>query len=122
MQRRWTSPVVVLSVLCTVLFLITAYLFVRHAMLTVRVMFAREQIRIIADMMEETRQKPISDEYLDYAKNYYPSGSKQVAGSRLDEIVEQYRSLAVAEIERELEERRTEYRATMKEQARQGSP
>jgi len=32
--------------------------------------------------------------YLEYAHNYYPSGTKQKRGSRLDRIVERSRSLA----------------------------
>ena len=36
--------------------------------------------------------------YLEYLHNYYPSGTKQTEGSRLDEIVERSRDLAEAQI------------------------
>ena len=37
-------------------------------------------------------------EYLGYTHNYYPSGSKQVTGSQLDEIVERARTAAENQI------------------------
>jgi hypothetical protein len=35
---------------------------------------------------------------LDYVANYYPSGSKQETGSRLDRMVERERLLAIRDI------------------------
>jgi hypothetical protein len=51
-----------------------------------------------AKAAESLRQSPPDTQaavgYLEYAHNYYPSGTKQVRGSRLDRIVERSRSLA----------------------------
>lgn len=63
--------------------------------------FAREQVGIFHEMIEQARANP-SDAHgcLEYVRNYYPSGTKQVEGSKLDQIVEGCRSHAIAEIER----------------------
>ena len=75
-----------------------------HAMLSIRVAFAEEQTAIF----DEMRAKAVAAdptkavEYLEYAVNYYPSGSKQVQGSRLDLVVERARESSVREILAEL--------------------
>jgi hypothetical protein len=59
-----------------------------------RVSFAEEQTRIFETMRQEaeTSQPEKGAECLEYVLAYYPSGSKQVQGSKLDTIVERARS------------------------------
>ncbi|MBE0541506.1 MAG: hypothetical protein IH623_08985 [Verrucomicrobia bacterium] len=71
-----------------------------HARLKIEVAFAEEQTRIF----EQMRQQAIGDsasgvaESLAYVVNYYPSGTKQREGSRLDSVVERMRSCAIRDI------------------------
>jgi hypothetical protein len=67
---------------------------------TLRLAFADEQTQIFEDMRIQASQAepPKAVEFLDYAVSYYPSGSKQVPGSRCDRIVERARRSAVREI------------------------
>jgi len=71
-----------------------------YGSLKLRVAFAHGQI----DVFDSMRSKAMNGTpaqaagYLEYAANYYPSGTKQVPGSRLDVIVETARSNAVREI------------------------
>src|SRR5438105_15566668 len=69
--------------------------------LTIHVSFADDQTEIF----EEMRAKAVSAAdpheaagYLEYAVNYYPSGTKQDSGSRLDRVVERARRSAIREI------------------------
>ena len=68
--------------------------------LQVRTAFAAEQTEIFEEMRTKAlRLGPSqSAECLEYAVNYYPSGSKQEVGSRLDQIVERQRTSAVRDI------------------------
>ena len=71
-----------------------------HARLKIEVAFAEEQTRIF----EQMRQQAIGGspsgaaESLAYVVNYYPSGTKQREGSRLDRVVERMRSSAIRDI------------------------
>ena len=71
-----------------------------HARLKIEVAFAEDQTRIF----EQMRQQAIAGSYsgaaesLAYVVNYYPSGTKQSEGSRLDKVVERMRSCAVRNI------------------------
>jgi hypothetical protein len=79
---------------------VTAWSMYIHALLSIRVAYAEEQIEIF----DEMRAKAVAAhptkavDYLEYAVNYYPSGTKQVRGSRLDLIVERARNGSVREI------------------------
>jgi hypothetical protein len=48
-------------------------------------------------MEQKAKSSPPEEaaEYLEYLVNYYPSGTKQLAGSKLDRIVESARSHAI---------------------------
>lgn len=76
----------------------------RHAMLRIQVNFADGQFSIF----EEMRQRALKSdptgaaECLEYVVFYYPSGTKQEVGSRLDRMVEQARDLTIREILRDL--------------------
>jgi hypothetical protein len=67
---------------------------------TLRLAFADDQTEIFEEMRIKASQAEPSKavQYLDYAASYYPSGSKQVPGSRLDRVVERARRSAVREI------------------------
>lgn len=66
----------------------------------IRVAFAGEQTEIFDDMRAKALQSDTAGAAgcLEYVVWYYPSGSKQETGSRLDRIVERERELAVRDI------------------------
>lgn len=78
-----------------------------HLWLTVRVALADEQTLIFDDMRIQALQSdPVKAvDFLEYALNYYPSGTKQIEGSRLDRIVERARAGAVSAIINDLRKR-----------------
>src|SRR4028119_518945 len=69
-------------------------------MLSVRIEFAREQLHIFDEMRRRALDSNVADavELLRYAHGYYPSGTKQLRGSKLDRIVERQRAEAVRAI------------------------
>jgi hypothetical protein len=71
-----------------------------HGWQSIRIAFAEEQTAIFDEMRDKARDASPSQAigYLEYALNYYPSGTKQVAGSRLDQVVERARGNAVREM------------------------
>lgn len=89
------------NIMVTLLFIwgvtVPAYLFVRLALLEIRVAFALETVGIIEDLARP--EKPVAGNDLTETvvgiEGYYPSGTKQVTGSRLDQLVEKYRRLAI---------------------------
>ena len=91
----------VLGVLCAVLFVASSFLFWSYGWLSVQAAFADEQTEIFDDMRVRALQSiapPDIASHLDYAVRYYPSGTKQPAGSRLDRVVERHRSAVVRDI------------------------
>ena len=91
---------IALWVAVAVLVIAVGSLTVSRFMLSLRLAFAEDQTAIFEEMREKAmRSKPHeAAACLEYAVNYYPSGTKQVAGSRLDVIVERARSQTVADI------------------------
>ena len=81
--------------------------FTLMTMTNIRVALANDQTRIFDDMRRQAAaaEPAKAADYLDYAVGYYPSGTKQVAGSSLDAIVERARRNAVREIITNLRER-----------------
>ena len=71
-----------------------------HARLKIEVAFAEEQTRIFEQMRQQAVGGSPSGaaESLAYVVNYYPSGTKQREGSRLDGVVERMRSSAIRDI------------------------
>jgi hypothetical protein len=96
----------VLLLLIIVLTGLSAWLSVRSAITWVRIAFAEDQTRIFEAMRQKasdslTEEPPDVREAtgcLEYAYHYYPSGTKQVKGSRLDVVVERARKSCVREI------------------------
>jgi hypothetical protein len=79
---------------------LSAYLLVKHSEDIIRTAFAEEQFRIIQDCRDRALRATNHEAagLLEYASYYYPSGTKQVSGSRLDRMVESQRQRAVADI------------------------
>ena len=94
-----TRTRIAICVLLLVLLCIIAYLAIERIAVGVRLAFAEEQCQIFAEMSDkavealDSQQPDTSEaiEYLECVHNYYPSGTKQIAGSRLDGIVENTR-------------------------------
>ena len=89
-----------LLVVCFLLLILCGWLFWELGLQTVHIALASEQTVIF----EEMRIKALQCEpagavaFLEYAVDYYPSGTKQKSGSRLDRMVEQSRSATTREI------------------------
>ena len=75
-------------------------LYWNYGWLKVHVALASEQTQIFDEMRTKAAQSSPAGAAgcLQYVVNYYPSGSKQETGSRLDRIVERERTLAVRDI------------------------
>jgi len=71
-----------------------------HARLKIEVAFAEEQTRIFEDLRQQAVGGSASGaaEALAYVVNYYPTGTKQRKGSRLDKVVERARASVVGDI------------------------
>jgi len=91
---------IVLGVVCVGLLVLYGCLFWSYGWLKVRVTFASEQTQIFEEMRTQALQSDATGAAgcLEYVVGYYPSGSKQETGSRLDRMVERERALAVRDI------------------------
>ena len=92
---------VILGVFCVGLFVGSSFLFWSYAWLHVQASFADEQTQIFDEMRARALQftsPPDIAGSLEYVAFYYPSGSKQQAGSRLDRVVERHRTAVVRDI------------------------
>jgi hypothetical protein len=91
---------IILAVLCGLLAFVSAALFVGYAPLKLRLAFASEQVHIFDEMRDKALHSDASGAAgcLEYVVNYYPSGTKQQSGSRLDRMVESARTQSVREI------------------------
>ncbi len=96
--KRLTDP---LGVLSAVLFVGSGFLFWSYGWLYVQAAFADDQTQIFDEMRTRALQStspPAIAGSLRYAVSYYPSGSKQRAGSLLDRVVERHRTAVVRDI------------------------
>jgi hypothetical protein len=93
---RWIF--LLLVSICAILFIVA--LFYWHLELKLRILFAREQVQIFESMREKAYTGNVHQAIncLEYTINYYPSGTKQVQGSPLDEIVEISRKMVIDDI------------------------
>ncbi len=91
---------IVLGVACVGLLVLCGSLFWSHGWTTIRVAWASEQTKIFDEMRTQALGSDSADAAgcLKYVVGYYPSGSKQETGSRLDRMVERERALAARDI------------------------
>ena len=91
---------IALGVACVGLLVLSGCLFWSYGWLTIQVAFASEQTEIFEAMRTKAMKSDPEGAAgcLAYVVSYYPSGSKQDTGSRLDRIVERERALAIQEI------------------------
>ena len=91
---------IALGVICVGLILLSGCLWWSYGCLKIRVAFASEQTKIYEEMRTRALQSDLAGaaNCLEDVVNYYPSGSKQATGSRLDRMVEQERARAVRDI------------------------
>lgn len=96
-QKRLTIG---LTAACAALVVVCGCLLWNYGWLKIRVAFASEQTQIFDDMRAKALQSDPAGAAgcLQYVVNYYPSGSKQETGSRLDRMVERERTRAVSDI------------------------
>jgi hypothetical protein len=89
--KKW---VIGLTVTVVGLLVLSGYLFLTNGWLTIRVAWAEGQTAIFEEMLDKALHGDahIAAECLGYVAGHYPSGSKQVPGSRLDRIVERERT------------------------------
>ena len=88
---------IVLSAICLGLLVLYGCLYWSYGWLKIRVAFASEQTHIFDEMRIRALQSDPTGAAgcLEYVVNYYPSGTKQEAGSRLDGMVERERTIAI---------------------------
>jgi hypothetical protein len=104
MTRR--SVWIVLAVLVVAVVLAGNW-FVRHGWLRVQVALAEEQTLYFEGARQKALQSSRPEEIVGFIEgtlNYYPSGTKQTAGSHLDRMVERARRLAVEDLIRQLKQ------------------
>jgi hypothetical protein len=89
-----------LSAIILLLLAVCAKLYWDYSMLSLQTEFARDQIEIFTTTREQAKSATTVDaaEALRYAVRYYPSGTKQITGPRLDKIVEAKRAETVRAI------------------------
>jgi hypothetical protein len=89
----WTSIIL--------LVVLSSFFATEYGLLKLRVAFADGQVKVFEDMRKTangtTDPRKLSGQ-LQYVLDYYPSGSKQVTGTRLDRVVEAARSNSIAAI------------------------
>lgn len=98
-QSDWL--VLSLVIATVVLISVSGMLAWQMAWLSVHVAFAEEQTEIFDAMRVKAIAAPdpkTAADCLGYVVNYYPSGSKQDVGSRLDKVVERQRASAIRDI------------------------
>lgn len=91
---------IALSVVVVVSLIAACKFFWDAAMLHVHVAYASEQTEIFDNMRKEALSASPGGaaQSLEYVVGYYPSGTKQVRGSQLDQMVERARTNAILEI------------------------
>ena len=90
----------VLVIACLALLALCASLFWSYGWLKLHVAFASEQTKIFEDMRTRAMASDVGGAVgcLEYVTWYYPSGTKQEPGSRLDQMVERERATATRDI------------------------
>jgi hypothetical protein len=92
---------IVLGVFCAVLLVASGFLYWCYGWLHIQTAMADDQTHIFDDMRTQALQSAAPHDIsrsLEYVVFYYPSGTKQKTGSRLDRVVERHRTAVVREI------------------------
>lgn len=91
---------IALSIVCVGLLVLYGCLFWSYGWLKIGVAFASEQTHIFEEMRTKALQSDATGAAgcLQYVVYYYPSGTKQQSGSRLDTMVERERGRAERDI------------------------
>jgi hypothetical protein len=99
-MRSRRLKLVLASVGLLMLITFAAYREIEHGITGIHIAFADDQTAIFEEMLEKVERGDIGEaaNSLAYVVNYYPSGTKQVIGSRLDRVVERARRSALREI------------------------
>lgn len=97
---EYKRATIVLSILSACLLALSVALAVHFAPLEMRLMMAHSQVQLFDEMRVQALQAGPgrATDLLEYVTVYYPSGSKQTAGSKLDRIVELARASTIREI------------------------
>jgi|HubBroStandDraft_6_1064221.scaffolds.fasta_scaffold760743_1 hypothetical protein len=97
---RKTTKTPMVWIACVLLAILAAYGLYENFLMSARIAFAEDQTAIFDEMRRraETEDPAEGVKSLQYAVLYYASGTKQVAGSRLDQVVERSRRNAVRQI------------------------
>lgn len=92
---------VLLGIFSAVLLVSGGFLFRSYGYLYLQATFADEQTQLFNEMRTQALQSTAPPEIAGLLKHvviYYPSGSKQRAGSKLDRVVERHRTAVVRDI------------------------
>jgi len=97
-SHKWLT--VLLGAACIGLLVLCGLLFWSFGSLKIRVALASEQTKLFEDMRSRALAGDAADaaDCLEYVIWYYPSGTKQQPGSRLDRMVERERAGATRDI------------------------
>ena len=78
-----------------------------YALISLHVEFARDQVEIFSEALERAERSDSVAAMMaerDYISTYYPSGTKQERGSKLDLIVERFRAACLRQIEKRIQD------------------
>lgn len=104
---RNKKRLIVLGILLALTCAALAFCFISWSVLRLRVSFAEDQTAIFEQMRfrAETADVVESVKCLQYVIAYYPSGSKQATGTKLDQIVERARENCIQQMIQMLREK-----------------
>jgi hypothetical protein len=94
-EVQYKRTAIALGILCLVLLACFGVVFWNYGLQKTEVALAEEQTRIFEAMRVKAMEgdSVVAVECLEYVVHYYPSGTKQRIGSRLDRVVDRNRAL-----------------------------
>jgi hypothetical protein len=103
----WSKGVLILVIISALLFCVCVFLVIRSTVESIHLSFAEEQTEYFENMAQHANillsavppDIVGARDCLRAVDSYYPSGTKQNSGSRLDSIVERHRRTAKEAIE-----------------------
>lgn len=101
-QNFYRNAVFALSVICLLLAFVCGALLVELAPLKVRASLAVEQVKMFDWLLQGTNKPDVTAtriaDSMEGVLQYYPTGTKQISGSRLDQLVEFARQAVLREM------------------------